>query len=204
VKRLAVALEPVGVALAAPIVREQLERALPGLDDLVGRVAGRADGSAGVAGLEQLAVDALVVRVLDADVALAAGVRHVVLVDRRARIVGVPDVVNPVAVVARGGDDQPVHEKTAAVHAVDVLLGGERLVDVLLGHQPGIGVALGAGEGKLELVGARLGVAAGEDVVGAVAVVTVSRLAVAGRDRCAVDAAAVLELLLRVAGGALG
>ena len=59
-----------------------LAGALAGLDDLVRRVAGRADGPAGVAGLEQLPVDALAVRVLDADVALAARARHVVLVDR--------------------------------------------------------------------------------------------------------------------------
>ena len=73
--------------------------------------------------------------------------RHVVLVDRRAGVAGGPDVVDAVAVVARGGDDEAVHEKTPAVHAVDVLLGGVGLADALLGHQPGIGVAPGAGEG---------------------------------------------------------
>ena len=74
--------------------------------DLVGGVAVGADRAFGVALEQQLAVDALVVDLLDADVALAAGLGDVGLVDRRAAVDAALDVVDAVAVVAGGGDDQ--------------------------------------------------------------------------------------------------
>ena len=117
----AVMLQPVLVALAAALVAGHLEVAvLRGLD-LVGGVAVGADRAALVAFGQQLAVDALVVGLLDADVAFAAGLGDVGMVDGRLAVHAALDVVDAVAVVAGGGDDQAHLEQGAAVDAVHVL-----------------------------------------------------------------------------------
>src|ERR1017187_1671515 len=78
----AIMLEPILVALAANLVAGHLEVAVLGGFDSVGGVAIRADRSTLVAFGKELAVDAFVVGLFDADVAFAAGLGDVDVVDR--------------------------------------------------------------------------------------------------------------------------
>jgi hypothetical protein len=149
-------------------------------------------------------VNAVAVRLLDADMAPAAGLRNVVPVNGRTRIGGRPDVVNAVTIVARRGDDQSIDDQSTAVHAIDVLLGGVRLADVGLFHHPGVRVTVGAGKRELEFEGARLWIAGAQDVMGAVTVTALGGGAVTADAGLTVDAAIVLRLLLGVALAALG
>ncbi|MBI5864689.1 MAG: mechanosensitive ion channel, partial [Planctomycetes bacterium] len=182
VKSLPVALEPVRVALPAALIARQFERGFARRDDLVGGMAGRANRAPGIARLQQLPVNALAIGLLHAEMTLSAGLRHVVLVHARARIRGRPDLVNAMTVIARRRDDQPLLRQSAAVHAVDVLLGGVRLAHVSGRHDARVRVALGARCGKVQLVRPGLRVSRGEDVVLAVAISTVGRRFVAAGD----------------------
>ena len=78
--------QPVRVAFAAALVAERLEVAALGVLDLVGGVAIGADGPALVALGQQLAVNALPVGFLDPDVAFAARLGDIGVVDRRIAV----------------------------------------------------------------------------------------------------------------------
>ncbi len=73
--------QPVLVAFAAALVTHHFEVAVPGGFDLVGGVAIRANGASFVAFGEELAVDALIVGLLNLDMAFAAGSGEVGFVD---------------------------------------------------------------------------------------------------------------------------
>ena len=164
--------EPVLVAFAAALVAGHFEMAVLGRLDFVRGVAIGADRAALVALGEQLAVDALVVGLLDADVAFAAGLGDVGVVDRRIAIHAALDVVHAVAVVAGRRDDEAHLQQRAAVDAVHVLRRRLRELHLVFLGEPGIAVALGAGLRKVEFENGRLPVPGREDVVVAVAVGT--------------------------------
>src|ERR1035437_2504633 len=102
----AVMLQPVRVAFATDLVAGHLEMAVLRSLDFVGAVAIRADRPAFVTFGQELAVDALKVGFLNADVAFAAGAGDIGVVDGGIAIHSPFDVVNAVAVVAGGGDDE--------------------------------------------------------------------------------------------------
>ena len=168
---IAVMLEAVLVALAAALVAGYLEMAVAGRLDLVGGVAIGADRAARVAFEQQLAVDALVIGFLDADVALAAGLGDVGLVDRRAAVHAALDVVHAVAVVAGGRHDQAHLEHAAAVDAVEVLCGDVREAHPVFVGDALVVMALGAGAGQVQLEHRRVAVLGRQHVVRAVAIV---------------------------------
>ena len=141
----AIMLQPVLVAFAAALVAGHLEVAVLGGLDFVGGVAIGADRSALVALGKELAVDALVVGLFDADVAFAAGLGDVGVVDRRFAVHGPLDVVDAVAVIAGGGDDEAHLEQGAPVDAVHVLRRRLGILHLVFLRQPGVAVAFGAG-----------------------------------------------------------
>ena len=93
------------VAFAATLVADGFEVVIVGVLDLVGGVAVGADRSARVALGHKLAVDALLVGLLDAEVAFAAGFGDVGAVDGGIGINAGFDVVDAVAVIAGGRND---------------------------------------------------------------------------------------------------
>ena len=96
----AVMLQPVCVAFAAALVAEGLEIIVRRIDDFVRGVAVGADRPARVALGQQLAVDAFVVSFLDAQMAFAAGLRDVRMIDGRIAVHRALDIVDAVAIVA--------------------------------------------------------------------------------------------------------
>ena len=138
--------------------------------DFVGGVAIGADRSTLVALGEELAVDALVVGLFDADVAFAAGLGDIGVVDRRFAVHGPFDVVDAVAVIAGGGDDEAHLEQGAPVDAVHVLRRRLGILHLVFLRQPGVAVAFGAGPGQVQFEDRRRGILGGEHVVRAVAI----------------------------------
>src|ERR1019366_4585572 len=85
---IAIMFQPVLVAFAAGLVAGHLEVAVLGSLDFVRAVAIRADRPTLVTLGKELAVDALEVGLLDADMALAAGLGDIRVVDRRFAVHG--------------------------------------------------------------------------------------------------------------------
>gem|GEM_PF-5539862 len=117
----AIVLQPVRVALAAALVAAGLEMRGGGFLDVVRAVAVGADRAPRVAFGEQLSVDALIVGLLDAEMARAARLRDVGVVRVRVLVDAALDVVDAVAVVARRCDDQAHLHEGASVNAVEVV-----------------------------------------------------------------------------------
>ena len=199
----AVVLQAVRMALAAHHVATGLEVAASGCLDLVGRVTLDAHGAAGITLGQELAVDALVVDLLHGDVALAAGLGHVGVVDGGAAVDAALDVVHPVAVVAAGGHDEALLEQRHAVDALLVLGAHGGVHHLVLVRQVLVGVALGAGLGQVHLVDGRGVRLDGHHVVVAVAAHAGGRTRGAQGLAHAVDAGLVDLVLFRVTGGAV-
>jgi len=99
--------QAVFMAAATTLVAGHFEVTISRRLDLVGGMAIGADRTALVPFCEQLAVDALIIDLLDLDVAFAASLGHVGLVDRRIPVHGAFDIVHAVAIIAGRRDDQP-------------------------------------------------------------------------------------------------
>ena len=154
---IAVMFQPVLVAFSAALVAGHFEVAVLGGLDFVGGVAIGADWSTLVAFGEKLAVDTLVIGLLDADVAFAAGLGDVDVVDRRFAVHGPFDVVDTVAIIAGGGDDEAHLEQGAPVDAVHVLRRRLGILHLVFLRQPRVAVAFGAGPGQVQFEDRRLG-----------------------------------------------
>ncbi len=98
-----------------------------GIFNFVRGVAIGANRPALVAFGQQLAVNALIVRLLDAQVAFAAGLGDVGVVDRRIAVHVAFDVMHAVAIVARRRHNQSHFQQGVSVDAVHVF--GRRLGD---------------------------------------------------------------------------
>lgn len=167
----AVVFEAIFVAFTAAGVAEFFEVAvMVGGFDFVGRVAIGADGAFGVALNEELAMYAVIVDFLDLDVALAAGLADVGVVDGGAFVVAGDDIVDSVAVVAGGGDDEAHFQEAASVDAIEVLFGGVGGFDAVFVREVMVAVTFGTGVGEVEFKDGGIGVLDGDDVVGAVAI----------------------------------
>ena len=151
-------------------VADGLEIVALGIDDVVRAVAIGADRSARVALGQQLAVDALVVGLLDADVAFAAGLGDVGVVDGRIAVHGAFDVVHAVAIVAGRRDDQAHLQQRPAVDAVHVLRRGLGIFHLVFLRQVGVAVTFGAGLRQVQFEDRRRRVFDRQHVVRAVAV----------------------------------
>ena len=187
------------VALAATLVADGFEVVVLGVLDLMGGVAVGADRAARVAFGHKLAVDALLVGLLDAEVAFAAGLGDVRAVDRGVAINGGLDVVDAVAVIAGGRDDQAHLEQGAAVDAVHVLGGGLGILDLVGLGQARIAVALGTRRREIHLEDRRGGVGDWQHGVGAVAVAARGGAGRAHGVAYAVDAGRIIPGCLLVA-----
>ena len=102
----AIMLQPIFVTLAAALVAGHFEMPVLRRLDAVGGVAIRADGAAFVALRQNLAVDAFLVSLLNADMTLAAGFGDVGVIDGRVPVHFALDAVDAVTIVARRGDDE--------------------------------------------------------------------------------------------------
>ncbi|MFO1514608.1 MAG: hypothetical protein U1F83_17140 [Verrucomicrobiota bacterium] len=113
----AIMLETILVAFAAARVAGHFQRLFLAVLDARG-VAISADGAALVAFGQNLAVNTFLVGLFNPDVALAAGLGDVGVIDGRITIHAALDVVDAVAVVAGGRNDETHLEQRAAVDAV--------------------------------------------------------------------------------------
>ena len=96
-----VMLESILVTTTAPLVTCHLEMAVLGSFNRVCGVTVRANRTAFVTFGEKLAVDTLVIGLLDSNVALAASLGDVQRIDRRVTVHGAFDIVHPMTIVAR-------------------------------------------------------------------------------------------------------
>ncbi len=166
-------------------------------------VAVNAHRPARVALGEQLAVNALVVGLLDADVALAAGLGDVGVVDRRIAVHAALDFVRAVTVVARGRDDQAHFQQRGAVDAVHVLVRGLGKFDLVFLGEIGVAVALRAGRRQIHFIHGRMHILHRQNFVDAVAVPALRRAGRAHGVAHAVDAGGVILAFLFVTAGAV-
>ena len=100
---------------------------------------------------QQLAMDAFVVGLFDAEMAFAAGLSDVGMVDGRIAVDGTFDVMDAVAIVAGRRHDQAHLEQGAAVDAVEVLGRGLGMFDAVFPGQVGIVMTFGAGLRQVHL-----------------------------------------------------
>ena len=143
-------LQPILVAFPATLVAGHLEVAVLGGLDFVSGVAIAADRATLVALGEELAVDALQVRLFDANVAFAAGLGDIDMVDRRFAVHCPFDVVDAVAVIAGGSDDEAHLEQGTSVNAVHVLCRRLGILHLVFLRQPRIAMAFGASSGQVQ------------------------------------------------------
>jgi len=120
--RFAVMFQTVCVTFAATFVAGGFEIIARRIYDLMRAVAINAHRPAFVAHGEQLAVDALIVSFLDANVTFAAGLGDVGVVDRRIAIHAALDAVCTMTIVARWRDNQTHLQQRSSVNAVHVLI----------------------------------------------------------------------------------
>ena len=97
--RVAIVSQPVLVALATAFIADGLEIIPFRIHDIVRGVTICADRPTRIALRQQLSVDALIVSVFHAEMAFAAGLGDVGVIDRRITIHGAFDVVNAMAIV---------------------------------------------------------------------------------------------------------
>ena len=200
---LAIMFEAVRMALAAALVAEGFEIFARGIHDLMRAVAINADRSARIALGQQLAVDALVVSLLDADVALAAGLGHVRVVDGRVAVNVALDLMRAVTVVAGRRHDEAHLQQRLAVDAVHVLIRGLGKLDLIFLGEVGVAVALGAGGGQIHFEHGGIRVLHRHDLVVAVAIPTLRRAGSAHLVAHAVNAAGVVLAFLLMAAGTI-
>ena len=167
------------------------------------RVAIRADRPARIAFGQQLAVNALVVSLLDTEMAFAAGPGDVGVVDGRIAVHGAFDVMHAVAIVARRRDNQTHFEQRLPVNAVHVLRRRFGMIDLVFLRQARIAVALGAGERQVHLEHRRCRVLDRQNAMRAVAIPAIRRAGRAEHVAYAVNARGVILGLLLVARGAI-
>ena len=199
----AVARQAVFVAFAAALVADGFEIISLRIDDFMRGVAVRADRPARIAFGQQLPVNALVVGLLDAVMAFAAGLGDVGVVDGRIAVHGALDVMDAVTVVARGRDNQPHLQQRLPVDAVQILRRGLRVLDLIFLHQPRIAVTFGAGLGQVELEDRRRRIRHRQNAVRTVAVPAIGRARRAHRMAHAVDARGVILGFFLVAAGTI-
>ena len=184
--------QPVLVAFAARLVALGLEMRGRGLLDVVRAVAIGAHRAPRVALEQQLAVNAGVVGLFDAEVALAAGIRDIGVAGVRVPVDAAPDVVHPVATRAGRRDDQPHLHQRATVNAVEEMRGGGGLPHPVVPRQLGVVMAFAAGLGQVELEHGRVGLHDRHDVVRAVTARARSSVGVAHLAADAMDARGIL------------
>ena len=95
-------------------------------------------------------MDALQVCLFDANVAFAAGLGDIDMVDRRFAVHRPFDIVDAVAVIAGGSDDEAHLEQGTPVNAVHVLCRRLGILHLVFLRQPRIAVALGAGPRQVQ------------------------------------------------------
>ena len=195
--------QPVGVAFAAALVAQGFEIVARRIDDLMRAMAVNAHRPARIAFGEQLAVNTLVVGLLDADVALAAGLGHVRVVNRRIAVHAALDFVRAMTIVARRRDDQTHFQQRGAVDAVHVLIRSFGKFDLIFLGEVGVAVALGAGRRQVHLIHRRIHVFHRHNFMVAVAVPALRRAGRAHVVAHAVDARGVILAFLVVATGAV-
>lgn len=139
---LAIMFQPVRMTFATALVAERLEIIARRVADLVRAVAIDTHRPALVALRQQLAVNALVINLLDAHVTFAAGLRHVRVVDGRITINVTLDFMRTMTIVARRRHDQPHLQQRVAMNAVHVLRGRLRELDLVFLGEIGVAVAL--------------------------------------------------------------
>ena len=191
--------QPVLVAFTAARVADGLEVVSFRLLNLVRRVTIRADRAALVAPGQQLAMDALKVGFLNADVALAAGFGDVGVVDGRVAVHSALDVMHAVAVVAGRRDNQSHLQERAAVDAFHVLRCGLRKLHLVFLRQPGIAVAPGAGLREVQLENRRRRVLHRQNAMRAVTIPAIGGARSSQLVAQAVDARGVIFRLLCMA-----
>src|ERR1035437_5127035 len=201
---IAIMLQPILVAFPAALVAGHLEMAVLGGLDFVGGVAIGADGSTLVALGEELPMDAFVIGLFNANVAFAAGLSDIGMVDRRFTVHGSFDVVDAVAIIAGGGDDEAHLEQGAPVDAVHVLRRRLGQLHLVFLRQPGITVAFGAGPGKVQFEDWGVALLRRKDVVGAVAIPATGGTGSAQLVARAMDTSGVVLAFLVVALDATG
>ena len=167
---LAVMLQPVSVAFAAALVAQGLEILAGRVDDLVRAVTVNANRSARVALREQLTVDTLIVDRLNADVALAAGLGDVGVVDRRIAVHAALYFVRAMAIIARGRDDQPHLQQRRTVDAVYVLIRGLGKFDLVFLGEIRVAMTLGASRRQIHFIDGRTDILHRQNFVAAMAV----------------------------------
>lgn len=157
------------MTFAAALIADHFEMAVLGRLDSVSRMAIGANRTSFVAPGQELAVDTGVVNLFDLDVAFAASLGDVRGIDWRVTVHGALDVMNAMAIVAGGGDDQSHFEQRPAMNAVLVLGGSLRVLHLVLLRESRIAVAVGAGARQIQFEDGRVGVFGVQDVVRSVA-----------------------------------
>ena len=144
------------MALAAALVAQRFEIFARRIDNLVRAVAVNAHRPARIALREQLAMDALVVSFLDADMALATGLGDIGVVDRRIAVHAALDLVRAVTVIAGRRDNQTHLQQRSAVDAVHVLIRGLGKFDLIFLREIRVAVALRAGRRQIHFIDGRM------------------------------------------------
>jgi hypothetical protein len=121
------------------------------------------------------AMNALVVNLLDLDVATSASLGHVRAMDRRIPVHRPPDVMDAVAITAGRRHDQSHLEQAPAMNAVHVLVRHLRILDPVLVRQTGIAVALGARARQVQLENRRVRMFDRANIMRAVAIPATGR-----------------------------
>ena len=102
-------------------------------------------------------MDALFVDGFHGDVALAAGLRHVGMVDGRAAVHAALDVMDAVAIAAAGRHDEALLEQCLSVDALHVLRAHGWILHLVFIGDVLIGVASPARDREVHLVDWRIG-----------------------------------------------
>src|ERR1043166_8615976 len=166
----AVMLQPVLVTAPAALVTGHLEMAVLGPLDLMGRMAVGANRPAFIPFSQQLAMNALVIGLLDFDVALATSLSHVGSMNRGIPVHRAFDVVDTMAIIARRSHDEPHLQQRPPMNAVHVLGGGLRMLHLVFAGQTGIAMTGSTSLGQVQFKDRRIGVLDGQNVVVAVAI----------------------------------
>ena len=202
VEGVAVAVKLLLVTLAAHAIGVQSEFGGGWQRDHVRRVTRGADRGLDIVGRERLAVDARFEGLLHQDMALATGIGDLFSADPGIRIRVGEDVVAAMAVVAARSHGEPVDQQRLAVNGVEEVVDRRLVMDGTGLENDFVLMTLGAGLVEVELVGPRLPVGGGKDVVTAVAIRAGGRVLVALRVPLSVNAPVVLRDHLVVTTGA--
>ena len=195
--------QAVGVAFATTLVADAFEIVAGRIHDLMGAVTVNAHRPARIALREQLAVNAFIVSVLDADVALAAGPGDVRVVDRRIAVHAPFDAVRAVTIIARRCHDQTHFQQRGAVDAVHVLIRRFGKFDLIFLREIRVAVAFRARRRQIHFIDRGRKIFHRQNLMVAVAVPTLRRARRAHRMAHAVDAGRVFLAFFFVAASAI-